>query len=228
MTNRKKFFIACLAIFGILVIVLVCNVFFSSNQGDEDINTQTQESISTTGETSIVTETSSDPKSVTVYNCDVQSLNINTAIMIEKNGVQFREIRGNYFRIVTDPLTMYNVENQRVAYADDSYHLIAQDSHSIFVNNTLSVEMVGKFELFGEEYEFYDSNANLIAKADFDFTNTSGKLYGTDGRLMAEFESLLFFNDYKVTIMDDCTLDEDTILMIFASYYSDQQVDKTS
>lgn len=38
----------------------------------------------------------------------------------------------------------------------------------------------------------------------------------------------LFFNDFIVRIYDGCELDENTVLMIFCSYYSDQKADSSN
>lgn len=165
----------------------------------------------------------------TEYHCDVKSLNWSTTINIEKEGEHFATVKGNLFRFVTDPLTLYDAANTKIAYAGDEYHWIAQDSHSIFLNNTLAVEMVGRFNPFGETYDIYNSNNEKIGRVQFNFFNTKGKMYDTESKLVADYNSFFFFNDFDVRICEDCKIDENVMLMIFSSYYSDQAEDaKTS
>lgn len=159
------------------------------------------------------------------YDCDVKNFRLSTTIKIDKENEDFAEIKGNIFKIVTDPLTMYDLDGNRIAYAGDAYRFIAQDSHAIFTNNVGSVEMVGLIELFGEDYDIYDFDGEKIAKVKFNMFDTSGKMYDIDGNLIADYESFIFFNDYNVRISKECNIDENTVLMIFASYYSDQNYD---
>ena len=42
------------------------------------------------------------------------------------------------------------------------------------------------------------------------------------------FYSKLFFNDFTVRIYEDCELDENTVLMIFCSYYNDKEYDASN
>lgn len=164
----------------------------------------------------------------TEYKCDVKSLRLSTTIDIDKDNKEFVKVKGNIFKVITDPLKMYDLNENQIAYADDSYHLIKQDSHSIFVNGNLSVEMVGLVKLFGEEYEIYNENGEKIARVTFNMFNTNGNMYDMEENLIADFNSKFLFNDFKVRITRDCNLDEKTVLMIFCSYYSDQKADSSS
>lgn len=161
----------------------------------------------------------------TEYKCDVK-LRVVTTIEITKDGKDFVEISGrNIYKTFNDPLTMYDMTGNKIAYADDQYHLISQDSHSVFVNNEVSVEMVGLFEPFGESYDIYNKDGQKVAEATFNYFNTNGEMYDMQGNLIADYNSRLFFRDYDVRIADSCQLDEETVLMIFASYFSDQSAD---
>lgn len=160
------------------------------------------------------------------YYCDVKNFNFKTKIEIEKEGKQYGEVSGDILRFVTDPLTMYDTQGNNVAYAGDSYHFINQDSHGIYVNNDFTYDMVGLFKVFGESYEIYDKNEKLVANITFNVTNTSGKMHNAEGKLIAEYESEPFFNDYSVKIYDECEIDEISAIMIFASYYSDYAADR--
>lgn len=164
----------------------------------------------------------------TEYKCDVKNLRLSTTIEIDKEGENFATVNGEILKFVTDPLTMYNLNKNKIAYADDSYHLISQDSHSIYVDGVFSVEMVGLVKLFGESYDIYNKDGEKVANVTFNTFNTNVKMYDTNGNLIADFNSKFFFNDFDVRISEECTLDEKTVLMIFCSYYSDQSADSNS
>ena len=164
----------------------------------------------------------------TEYQCDVKSISLSTKIDIAKEGEDFAKVRGNLFRFVTDPLTMYDLEDNKIAYAGDAYHFIAQDSHSINVGDTVTAEMVGLVDFFGESYDIYNADEEQVAKISFNMFNTKGEMYDMDGNIIADFYSKLFFNDFTVRIYEECELDENTVLMIFSSYYSDQKADSST
>ena len=164
----------------------------------------------------------------TEYQCDVKSISLSTKIDIDKEGENFVKVRGNLFRFITDPLTMYDLEDNKIAYAGDAYHFIAQDSHSINVGDTVTAEMVGLVDFFGESYDIYNVDEEQVAEVSFNMFNTKGEMYDMDGNIIADFYSKLFFNDFTVRIYDGCELDENTVLMIFCSYYSDQKADSSS
>ena len=157
----------------------------------------------------------------TEYQCDVKSISLSTKIDIDKEGENFVKVRGNLFRFITDPLTMYDLEDNKIAYAGDAYHFIAQDSHTINVGDTVTVEMVGLVD-------FYNADEEQVAEVSFNMINTKGEMYDIEGNIIADFYSKLFFNDFTVRIYDGCELDENTVLMIFCSYYSDQKADSSS
>ena len=164
----------------------------------------------------------------TEYKCDVKNLRLSTTIEIDKEGENFATVNGEILKFLTDSLTMYDLNKNKIAYADDSYHLISQDSHSIYVDGVFSVEMVGLVKLFGESYDIYNKDGEKVANVTFNTFNTNGKMYDTNGNLIADFNSKFFFNDFDVRISEECTLDEKTVLMIFCSYYSDQSADSNS
>ena len=160
----------------------------------------------------------------TEYQCDVKLLRLSTTIEIDKDNENFVTVSGNIFKVVTDPLTMYDLDKNKIAYADDTYHLISQDSHSIYVDGTLTAEMVGLVKVFGEAYDIY-KDGEKIAKVTFNPFNTKGEMYNANDELIADYYSKLFFKDFEVRITEDCTIDENTVLMVFCSYYSDQAAD---
>ena len=162
----------------------------------------------------------------TEYKCDVKNLRLSTTIKIEKENEDFAKVKGNIFKFVTDPLTMFDMQENKIAYAGDAYHFIAQDSHTIFVENELRIEMVGLIDLFGESYDLYNADQEKIAKVNFNMFNTKGKVYDAENNLIADYRSKLLFNDFKVRIAENCSLDDKTLLMMFCSYYSDQHADR--
>lgn len=164
----------------------------------------------------------------TEYKFDVKNLHLSTTIEIEKSGEDFAKVKGNVWKFVTDPLTMYDANDNKVAYAGDEYHLMAQDSHTIFVNNNLAAEMVGRINLFGETYDVYNANKEKIARVKINMFNTKGKMYDADGNIIADYRSFPFFNDFNVRVSDDCEIDENVVVMIFSSYYSDHKFDSKS
>ncbi len=164
----------------------------------------------------------------TEYNCDVKNFRLSTTINISKENENFCKVKGNILKFITDPLTMYDLNNKKIAYAGDAYHFITQDSHAVYVNNEASIEMVGLFKLFGEAYDIYDENQNKVAKVTFNWFNTNGKMYDMEGNLIADYNSKFLFKDFDVRISEKCDLNEKAVLMIFCSYYSDQAADAAS
>lgn len=163
--------------------------------------------------------------SYTTYQCDVK-VRLETNIEIYKEGDRFAKVTGNILRLVTDPLTMYNWDGSKRGYAGDSYRFIEQDSHSIYIDDVMTVEMVGLFKWFGEEYNIYGVDGKKVAIAEFNQFSTHGEMHDMNGNLIAEYRSNFFFNDFDVRIFESCKLDENTVLLIFSSYYSDQHADR--
>lgn len=165
----------------------------------------------------------------TEYKFDVKHfLRMSTTIEIEKSGESYAKVQGNIWKFVVDPLTMYDTNGNKLAYAGDEYHLIAQDSHAIYVNNTLVAEMVGRVNLFGETYDIYNANREKVARVKVNMVNTKGEMYDANGKIVAVYRSFPLCQDFELRIADDCELDENTVLMIFSSYYSDQKADSKS
>ena len=96
------------------------------------------------------------------------------------------------------------------------------------VGDTVTAEMVGLVDFFGESYDIYNADEEQVAEVSFNMFNTKGEMYDMEGNIIADFYSKLFFNDFTVRIYEDCELDENTVLMIFCSYYSDQKADSST
>ena len=141
------------------------------------------------------------------YHCDVKNFQLSTTIEIDKDNEDFLKVSGNIFAMFTDPLTMYDLEGNKIGYAGDSYHFIQQDSHSIYLDDEIYVEMVGLFKKFGDSYDIYNKDEEKIANVTFNAFNTNGEMYDIDGNLIADFHSSLFMNDFDVRITDKCNID---------------------
>lgn len=177
---------------------------------------------------SFITTTFISPKPIapyTTYKCDVKNIRLSTDIIIRTEGERIGKVTGSIFRIVEEPLTYRDFHGNRIAYAGDDYHLIAQDSHVIISDGVVTAEMVGRFKLFGQKYDIYNSAGEKIASVKFNWTDTSGEMYDTKGKLVADYKSFILFNDFNLRISEACPIDETTAIMIFCSYYSDQSYD---
>lgn len=169
-----------------------------------------------------------DMGTYTPYKFDVKHLfKLSTTIEIEKSGESYAQVKGNIWKIVTDPLTLYDTNGNEIAYAGDEYHLIAQDSHTIIVNGSVAAEMVGRVNPFGETYDIYNAGQEKVGRVKFNMFNTKGTMYDADGSIVADYRSFPFFKDFDIRVSDECELDENVVLMIFCSYYSDQNADSS-
>lgn len=161
-----------------------------------------------------------------VYECDYKTLNLNTAISTMYNGEEIT-ISGNIFWLLEDPLTVKDSRGNVIGYAGDAYGIIEQDDHGIYVGNNFEVNMCGNFEMFGNSYIIKDSQGNIVANAEFDAFNTSGKITDINDNLIAVYSSGIWFNDYTVTIYNNDICSDLAILMIMASYVSDYKADES-
>lgn len=160
------------------------------------------------------------------YSCDVKSYKLNTEIEIsdKATGTVLYTVKGNILKVVEDPLTLYDAEGTKQAYAGDSYAFVGQDTHNIYPVDSQGIKMVGKFELTGDSYDIYFEEEK-VAKAEFNAFNTYGSLKDMNGNLIADYTSKPLMNDYVVHVANDKVFSERLLLMIFASYYSDQHAD---
>lgn len=159
-----------------------------------------------------------------VYRCDYKSLNLNTKITTTLNGEEI-SITGNIFTLFTDPLTVRDSKDNVLGYAGDVYGFISQDDHGIYIGEEFDVNMCGNIDLFGESYKLKDSEGNIVATVEFNMSNTGGSMRDMEGNLIATYSSILFMNDYTVTIYDNDICSDMSILMIMASYVSDYMAD---
>lgn len=161
------------------------------------------------------------------YNCDVKNITLNTKIEItDENDNYIGTVQGNIIRFLTDPLTLTNGDT-KIAYAGDSYNLITQDDHAIFVNDKVELYMIGKFNIVGNDYEIADRNGNVKYTCHFNMFTTKGELKDLDGNIIAVYSHNPIFRDYTVTIYDT-DIDKNAILLLFASYHSDYEADNSN
>lgn len=159
-----------------------------------------------------------------VYKCDYKSLNLNTKITTTLNGEEI-SITGNIFTLFTDPLTVRDSKGNVLGYAGDVYGFISQDDHGIYIGEEFDINMCGNVDLFGESYKLKDSEGNIVATVEFNMSNTGGSMRDMEGNLIATYSSMLFMNDYTITIYDNNICSDMSILMIVASYVSDYKAD---
>lgn len=163
------------------------------------------------------------------HKANVKTLNLNTEIEVSSEGTTVYTIKGRIMRLVEDPLLMYDTEGNLIASADDSYHIIAQDTHQISVNGTgEEIKMVGKISFFDEQSYDIFVGEEKVAVAKFNRFNTHGTIKDMSGTVMAEYTSPIIFNDYTVSITSHNIFSEEATDLIMASYYSDQKADRDS
>ena len=166
-------------------------------------------------------------KNARVYECDYKSLNINTKITTTLDGEEI-SIVGNIFRLLTDPLTVKDSKGNVLGYAGDAYGIISQDDHGIYIGDLFDINMCGNFDLWGESYKLKDSEGSVVGTVEFNISNTGGSIKDVNGNLIAKYSSVLFMNDYTVTIYDNDVCSDMSILMIVASYVSDYKADSSN
>lgn len=162
----------------------------------------------------------------TKYFCNVRMISLNTSITVtnQDTNTNVGKITGNIFTFMTDPLQFKNGDKV-IGYASDKYDFLTQDDHAIVVDDSYQFTMKGNFHFLGDHYELLDRDGNTIAKVDFNFHNTKGTVYDNNGTLVALYRSGYFRKDYTVIIYDNSLFDDNALLMMFASYYSDQHAD---
>ena len=170
-----------------------------------------------------------------VNSCDYKTMSLKTAIHTETSTGETRIIEGNLFgfltdpaQLITDPLTMKDESGNVIGYAGDTYHLIGQDDHGIYLNDTHVYDVKGKYAFWGDKYEIYSHDGDLLATAEFNAFDTKGQMIDVNGSLIAEYHSNALKNDYEVYVYNDEIIDENSLLMIFASYVSDRKADSSS
>lgn len=163
-----------------------------------------------------------------VYECDYKTLALNTKIVTEVDG-ETVTIKGNIFRIVTDPLVMVDSDGNVLGEATDTYKFLTNDDHAILIDGQVDVVMSGDFNIIGKTYQLYDKDGNQIGKFERSvMLGLSATIKDIDGNLIAEYSKLSFFNDYTVKIYDNDKMSDKSVLLIMASFVSDDMADSSS
>lgn len=161
------------------------------------------------------------------YYCNVKGLSLSTKIEISEDSKVIRKVKGNMLKVLTDPLTLYDANENKIGYAGDSYRVVAQDAHVIYLDGKVKCIMDGKVDFLGETYKLYDAEGVQIGRIKFNFLDTKGILYDMNDKVLATYASNVLRNDYIVTISEACKIDPDALLLLFASYVSDKDADSS-
>lgn len=161
-----------------------------------------------------------------IYECDYHTWALNTHISFKYNSEEY-DITGHFITFLTDPLTLKK-GGAKIGYADDSYHIIGQDDHCIFINDMFEVAVNGNFEWLGNSYDLYNQAGQKIGYAEFSEWCTSGAIYDALGNQVVYYSKSLMLNDYTVKIYDNDICSDLAMLMIVASYVSDYHADEGS
>lgn len=161
-----------------------------------------------------------------LYHCDVNLISLGLNIDIEdKSGNRVYEIEGEIFSKYEDDLKMRNMDDTIVRATDDKYNLISQNEHIITDGNKTLYICDGKIKIFADSYDVYDAEEKKLAKVRFNMFDTSGTMEDMNGNVIATYHSALSRKDYAVAVYDTSIVDEESTLMIFASYVSDVRAD---
>lgn len=157
------------------------------------------------------------------YFCNQKMLSWDLNIDVE-NGMY--KIDGELFSTYEDDLAMTNKGGDLVRKTDDQYNFITQNNHAIYdKDGNVLYGCNGKFKLFADSYEVVDKDGEKVATVNFNMFDTVGVMRDNNGNIIARYDSALWRKDYVVSIYDCCEIDDESILMIFASYVSDVRAD---
>ena len=160
------------------------------------------------------------------YFCDYQHMTLDMEVVVEDmNGNKLYDINGEVFAAFEDDLAMATANGDVVCYTNDIYNLISQNAHEIYRDEQLIYTCDGKIKIFADSYNVYDKDNNKIAYVDFNMFDTVGIMRNVDGDVIARYDSALSRKDYIVSVYDNCNIDDESVLMIFASYVSDLRAD---
>lgn len=163
------------------------------------------------------------------YFCNVKvfALALNIDIENMSNEVLYN-VKGEYFYTFEDDLTMKNAEENVVREMKDNYNFITQNDHVITNSNGALYAMKGNFKWFGDSYKILNSNKEQVATLECNMFMTSCVLKDMQDNVVAKYNSRIFRRDYIVSIYDDCAIDDESVLLMFASAYSDVRADDSS
>lgn len=165
----------------------------------------------------------------TQYFCDYKHVTLDMEVDVENmSGEKMYNINGEVFSAYEDDLAMSNMDGETVRHTNDIYNLITQNEHVIYSNDGLMYSCDGKIKFFADSYVVYDASGNKVANVDFNMFDTVGIMKDVNGKTIARYDSALSRKDYIVSIYDGCEIDDESVLMIFASYVSDKRADDSN
>ena len=164
------------------------------------------------------------------YFCDFHNISFDMDVDVQDmNGNSLYTINGEFFAAYEDDLAMTTKGGQLVKHTNDVYNFITQNEHVIYdAENNLCYKCDGKIKLFADSYDVFDADGNKIAFVSFNIFDTSGIMKDMDGNVIARYDSALSRKDYIVSIYDNCQIDDESVLLIFASYVSDKRADDSN
>lgn len=166
----------------------------------------------------------SDAKSQ--YFCNRKWLSFDMNVKVEDmNGNYKYTIDGEFFAAYEDDLAMKNSNGDIVRKTNDQFNFISQNQHDIYQGDELLYVCDGKIKWFADSYDVFDKDGNKIAHVNFNIWDTKGIMKDMDGNVIAKYNSAWSRYDYIVSIYDKCQIDDESVLMIFASYVSDVRSD---
>ena len=162
------------------------------------------------------------------YFCDVHPMALKLDIDIEDmDGNKIYNVDGEYFSKYEDNLVMLDQNKEIVREMADDYNFITQNDHSILDGNGILYAMEGNLSFIGNSYNVYNNEKELVGSIHFDFWLAHATLKNVDGEVIAQYDSNPARADYIISIMDNCEIDDDSVLMMFASGYSDARSDSS-
>lgn len=164
------------------------------------------------------------------YFCDYKHMTLDMEVDVKNmDGNKLFNINGEVFAGFEDDLAMTNSDKQVVRHTNDIYNFITQNEHVIYSDNDeLLYKCDGKIKIFADSYDVFNADGDKIAYVSFNMFDTCGIMKNMDGEIIARYDSALSRKDYFVSIYDECEIDDESILMIFASYVSDKRSDDSN
>lgn len=158
-----------------------------------------------------------------ILSCDGKVLSLNTKIVVNDGEYV---IEGNILRLITDPLKMYDKDENEIGYTADEYDPISQDDHLIKIGNEEAI-MRGEISIIGEKYTIL-KNGKEVAYVEYMPWDIKGSIKDTEGNEISQYASVFGMQDFQVSYNTNEVLSEEEVLMIHASYYSDKNFDSNN
>lgn len=160
------------------------------------------------------------------YMCDTHVLSFTTNVDIEDaDGNYLYNVNGDYFAAIEDNLVMQDMQENIVREMDDEYNFITQNDHTILDGNGILYSCQGNINIVSNSYDVFNNKKEQVGDIEFNTWNTYGALKNVDGEVVAQYNSSILGTNYVVSIFENCEIDDASVLMMFASYYSDIRSD---